>query len=157
MTTIRKALTAGMNPDRIACAAHEIGHAVAIHHAGIPIRRIRIQPARPDGWTGDCAPAVKQIPAQQLPGWQVGLMAGEAAIYRFLLTYATHTRREARTMAETSARHDLADFRRLRVKGGLTLAEARAQATALVERHSARIDQLTIRLATSQHLSGSVL
>jgi hypothetical protein len=100
---------------------------------------------------------VKQIPVQQLPGWQVGLMAGEAAIYRFLLTYATHTRREARAMAETSARHDLADFRRLPDRGGLTLAEARAHAAALIERHSARIDRLTIRLATSQHLSGSVL
>jgi hypothetical protein len=157
VSTIAAALAAGMNPNRLACAAHEVGHALAFHHAGIPVRAMHIRPIRDGGWSGGCDPAVRQIPIDQVPGWQVGLMAGEAAVYRFLRRHARNRHSQARDLAEHGARHDLTEFRRTRGRGGLPLAEARAQAAALVERHSARIDQLTIRLASSQRLSGSVL
>jgi hypothetical protein len=155
VSTIAAALAAGMNPNRLACAAHEIGHALAFHHAGIPVRAMHIRPSRGEGWSGGCDPAVRQIPITQVSGWQIGLMAGEAAVYRFLRRHTTHRPSQARAIAEAGARHDLTQFRRTR--GGLTLTAARNQATALVERHSRRIDQLTLRLATAQRLPGSAL
>jgi hypothetical protein len=155
VSTIAAALAAGMNPNRLACAAHEVGHAIAFHHTGIPVRAMHIRPSRGDGWSGGCDPAVRQIPITQVPGWQVGLMAGEAAVYRFLRRHARNRHSQARNLAEHGARHDLTEFRRTR--GGLTLTAARNQATALVERHSRRMDQLTLRLATAQRLTGSAL
>lgn len=44
-------VASGMNPNRLACAAHEVGHGVAFQGAGFPVRSMRIHPGHPsDGW-----------------------------------------------------------------------------------------------------------
>lgn len=157
MSAIARSLAEGMNPNRVACAAHEIGHGVAFHTAGIPIRRMHIRPGPPaDGWAGACDPGVDQIPASQVAGWQVGLMAGEAAVYRFARHYCGYSATEAQALAQDGARHDAAEFRGADLSV-LTLAQARTRAAALIDRHSGRIDRLTLRLAIACQLPGSAL
>ena len=158
--TILDALHEGTNRDQLGCAAHEVGHGVVHHLAGIPIREMRIWPQR-QGWAGVCTPAVTRITDEQVPCYQVGLMAGAAAAYRFLTRYTDLGPRRAREVAEAGAHHDLPDFDRLhrqhRDGASIGLPEARRLAAALVDRHGRRIDQLTLTLATRHHLPGRAL
>jgi hypothetical protein len=106
-------------------SAHEIGHAVAMMHAGLHVERVRLK----IGGDGECTIREDYGTAAQERGFLVGLMAGhEAATYWRQTQYG----KGAGEADPYESRQDYADFAAAADTYGLSEAEARSDAMQIV-------------------------
>lgn len=148
------------DPYLLATAAHEAGHALACHHAGIDIAEIVLW-QQGDSIGGHVIPSSDHLDEDQYDGQLVALVAGHEAEARWLTDhggYRTLGFRDhsgALSVSRGGCCTDLANFRRLRRKGTGSLAEptARAQARALLIRRWPHLERLALRLARHRRLT----
>lgn len=160
--TIRGALDAGVRPDYLAVAAHEVGHGIAWHTAGIRIDHMAVEV----GWFGGLKDSYCRradgfiLDAGNALGFLIGLAAGGVAHYRLLTDHLGYRPRQARREVRVGAEYDDEEFDRLRGLHGqqrLSLDDAWQLATQLLDSQARHLDTLTVRLATDRRLPGRAL
>jgi hypothetical protein len=146
--------------DTLGVAFHEVGHGLAGHLGGMPVRRLRIERS---WWTGNvtCGYTLLDPPAPNAEpaAWKayaVMLFAGQAAQLRYLdnagvLTRALHDR------VENGARGDYEYWLADKACIGLTETAARRAAAAFCDAHWPRMTRLAELLARTERMAGSAL
>lgn len=148
------------DPQLLATAAHEAGHAHAFHHAGIPIGEIRVW-WQGDSTAGHVTLADDYIDEDQLDGNLIALVAGHEAEARWLTEHGGFQllgfRNQSGALSASRGRccSDMTNFRRLRRrhKSELTEPAARVQARALLVRRWPHLERLALRLARHRRLT----
>lgn len=123
-------------------AAHELGHALTWHQAGIPIARITLRGEdRVRGWTELDG---KEITShEEMRSYLVGILAGEVAGTRWCSEHRIPRRAQHCDFDRAHYRQ----YRRAPLAIGLSGSELRAAARQAVGAHWSRIERLAVQLA----------
>jgi hypothetical protein len=141
---------ANLDPMRLCCAAHELGHALVWQHAGLPVHKIRIsgKGSGVSGFVEIGRPRMKDATQARL--YQVGLMAGRAAGARWGERHGVRQPGGACSADESAfrwfARHN-------ECVRDLSRGQALAQATRLVRARWSHIQRLAPQLAAEGRIS----
>lgn len=143
---------AELDPMRLCCAAHELGHALVWQHAGLPIHKIRINGKGTGVWGFVEISRPRMKDATQARLYQVGLMAGRAAGARWGAKHGVRQPGGACSTDESEFRWFARHSEWVR---DLSRGQALAEATRLVRARWSQIERLAPLLARDGRLSPS--
>lgn len=156
-TAVQDALAEGVDAERLECAAHEIGHALAWLAGGFTVKEVVIR----TGWFGgisdaECTLHKPRFDERNIDAYLIGLAGGKAGQVRHLSKHQGRAGWSAGWSAEARSSWDRKEFRWLQdqYRTGLTWVSAVAKARRIIDSQAANHDRLTVELARSRRLSG---
>ncbi|MGH3985696.1 MAG: hypothetical protein ACRDTZ_00055 [Pseudonocardiaceae bacterium] len=131
--------------------AHEAGHAIAFRASGARVTGMSV-----GGWGGVTRTTGEPAPdnARGMEGFAVAVLAGQEAEISYLQRHHGYSRGRALRETAHGASSDMREFRGYSSASGLSEAEARRRARALVRHHRGRIDRLAERVSERGELGG---
>ncbi|OLL69887.1 hypothetical protein Ae168Ps1_6370c [Pseudonocardia sp. Ae168_Ps1] len=140
----------GIDYEWIAVSAHEIGHLVAWRAGGFAAGPATVTKGLFGGvGRGDCPSGARGVVDEHnIDAYLVGCAAGAVTQKRCSKLYL---RGRCGSWWSTGCSADRAAFRRMRRswRRPMSWGQAERKAAALLERHARRLDELTIRIATT--------
>lgn len=150
MSEIERMIEKGFDLNRLAAAAHEIGHGHYFTRHVIKVDYVTL------GATMTCK---RELSGNQRKHYLIAGAAGAAAQCRFLQKYCGYSKSEGKSFSYGGSKRDRQIFSRKCDEFGIGMSFDSAFSTAYswAGWHGGRLDSLTVKLAKSGRLSGSAV